>query len=1047
MNSHRLCHILAMLLPQFAISVAGAVGLLTWAGTNAARADDDRTVDFNRDVRPILSDACWRCHGFDEEARQAGLRLDTREGALGVADSGPRAIVPGQPDGSELFARVTAGDAELRMPPPDSNKFLTTDQISILRRWIEEGANYEAHWAFQQPHVTIPPRISSGRNPIDAFVAASFPDQVAGFAEEASRATLMRRVSFDLTGLPPTIDDLECADESYEDFVDRLLASPHFGERMAVDWLDAARFADTNGYFGDKPRQVWLWRDWVIAAFNSNAPFDQFTIEQIAGDLLPEATVSQRVATGFNRNHMVNDETGIIDEEFRVEYVIDRVDATMTTWLGLTVACAQCHDHKYDPITQRDYYGLFAFFNDVPEKGLVEKQEPAPFLSVSTPEQDRQLEALSRASAEAKQAFEALQPALLTRLRDWEPSGARSLSEPPASGVVLHAPLDQTTKSLTTGAELPDVEPGVVGQAMRFDATRHVELDATHFDPDQAWTIGFWMQGDSSLACPLSLIEPDGDRRGIELVWQKGRFQINLVSRWGVDLIEAWSRDGFGRSAWHHVAVRYDGSRKASGLSLLIDGVPTALEIYSDSLTGSLRCHEPLRIGRRDAGLGYYGLLDEVRIVQEPLADDVIAAWQRGERLRGILDTPPDRRGKVEQQVLLEDFIDWHADEAARSARRKLQQAETAERRLRDAIPTTLVMERMAEPRPTQVLERGQYDKPGQVVEPAVPEAFSGLAPDMPDNRLGFARWLVSDRSPLTARVAVNRLWRQCFGEGLVRTMNDFGVQGELPTHPELIDWLALRFRDSGWDVKALLRLIVTSQTYRQRSEFRIADGQVVDPQNRWLARGPSFRLSAEMIRDQALCSSGLLSPRVGGPSVKPYQPPGLWEEVSFNAEETYVEGAGEDLWRRSLYTFQKRQAPPPALLAFDGTTREKCVVQRGRTNTPIQALIVFNDPTYIEAARVLAQNGLSGPGTDEQRMDSAFQRVLSRRPESSERTLLVELLARQRTRFDANAADAAAVVAIGRAPVDASLDPGELAAWTVVLQTLFNLDEALTRR
>jgi len=1024
-----------------------AVGLLAWAGMNAARAANGGTVNFNRDVRPILSDACWRCHGFDEEARQAGLRLDTREGALGVADSGLRAIVPGQPDDSELLTRVTAEDVGLKMPPPDSNKQLTTEQISTLRRWIKQGADYQEHWAFQQPRISIPPPIADAANPIDAFVAAGFPDHVAGFAEEASRDTLMRRVSFDLTGLPPTIEDLERTDESYEDFVDRLLASPHFGERMAVDWLDTARFADTNGYFGDKPRQIWLWRDWVIDAFNSNMPFDQFTIEQIAGDLLPEATVSQRVATGFNRNHMVNDETGIIDEEFRVEYVIDRVDATMTTWLGLTVACAQCHDHKYDPITQRDYYGLFAFFNDVPEKGLVEKQEPAPFLSVSTPEQDRQLEALSRASAEAKQAFAALQPGLLTRLRDWESSGARSLSVPPESGVVLHAPLDQTTKSLAAESELPDVEQGVVGQAMRFDATRHVELDATHFDPDQSWTIGFWMQGDSSLACPLSLIEPDGDRRGIELVWQKGRFQINLVSRWGVDLIEAWSRDGFGRSAWHHVAVRYDGSRTARGLSLLIDGVPTDLEIHSDSLTGSLRCDEPLRIGRRDAGLGYYGMLDEVRIVQEPLADDVIAAWQRGERIRGILDTPPDRRGEVEQQVLLDDFIDRHADDAARSARRQLQEAETAERRLRNAIPTTLVMERMAEPRPTHVLQRGQYDKPGQVVEPAIPAAFSGLAPDMPANRLGFARWLVSDRSPLAARVAVNRLWRQCFGEGLVRTMNDFGVQGEPPTHPELLDWLALRFRDSGWDVKAMLRLIVTSQTYRQRSEFRIADGQAIDPQNRWLARGPSFRLSAEMIRDQALCSSGLLSPKIGGPSVKPYQPPGLWEEVSFNAEETYVEGEGEDLWRRSLYTFQKRQAPPPALFAFDGTAREKCVTQRGRTNTPIQALIVLNDPTYVEAARVLAQNVLGNPGADEQRLDSAFQRVLSRRPESSERAVLIELLGRQRARFHAGAEDAVAVIAIGRAPLDASVDRVELAAWTVVLQTLYNLDEALTRR
>jgi hypothetical protein len=1027
-------------------AILRAAALLMGAVLAAPLAAGDPKVDFHREVRPILSSACWTCHGFDQRARQAGLRLDTREGSLRGGESGRPAIVPERPDDSGIVARITADDPDLRMPPPDSRKSLTADQITTLRRWIEQGARFEEHWAFQPPRDVTPPPLSDGLNPVDAFVAAKFPDQSIGFTPEESRDTLLRRVTFDLTGVPPTIEDMDRVTESYEAAVDRLLASPQFGERMAVDWLDAARYADTNGYFGDKPRQMWLWRDWVIDAFNSNMPFDQFTIEQLAGDLLPNATISQRVATGFNRNHMMNNETGIIDEEFRTEYVIDRVDATMTTWLGLTVACAQCHDHKYDPITQRDYYGVFAFFNDVPEKGLITVDNPPPLLQVPTAEQARTLMDLTASRKAAEATFNELRPGLESQLQDWEANAPQTLAAPPGTDVVLHEPLDQTTKSIASG-ELPPLAAGVVGQAMTFDATRHVEVDVATFDPDRPWTIGFWVQGDGPLACPLSIIEPDGRRRGMEVVWQKGRLQINLVSQWGVNRIEAWSRTAIRRKEWHHVAIRSDGSRKARGLSLLIDGVPRPLEIKSDSLTGSLRGQEPLRIGRRDAGLGFYGMLDELWIVQAVLTDEEIAAWQRGERVRGILEVPRDSRSKDQQRVLLDHFIRWHADDAAHTAHQRLQEAESAEQQHRASIPTTLVMQRMEKPRPTSILNRGQYDQPGAEVEPAIPTAFPGLAPDMPPDRVGFARWLVSERSPLTARVAVNRLWRQCFGEGLVRTMNDFGVQGEPPTHPELLDWLAVRFRDCGWDVKALLRLIVTSRTYRQSSAFRIVNGAVFDSQNRFLTRGPSFRLSAEMIRDQALSASGLLSRRIGGPSVRPYQPPGLWEEVSFNAEESYVEDQGEGLWRRSLYTYQKRQAPPPALLAFDGPTREKCTVQRGRTNTPLQALIVLNDPTYVEAARALSQSLLRSPGTDDERITVAFRRILSRSPEAAERGTLIGLLQRQRSRLKDQADAPTAVVSVGRAALDSSLNQRELAAWTIVIQTLFNLDEALSRR
>lgn len=1025
----------------------GLLAAAAWLTTlNAVTGDD---VNFNRDVRPILSEHCWRCHGFDEHARQADLRLDVREHALKEADSGAPAIVPGQPDNSELLARITSPGEDLRMPPADTGERLSPEQIQTLRLWIEQGAVYQQHWSFQPLEKPTVPRTNPGTHPIDAFVAARLQEQNLQPAPRASPETLLRRVALDLTGLPPALEDLDkLQTESWEQTVDRLLASPHFGERMAVDWLDLARYADTNGYFGDKPRQMWLWRDWVIDAFNRNLPFDRFTVEQLAGDLLPNATVPQKIATGFNRNHMSNNETGIIDEEYRVEYVFDRVDTTMTTWLGLTIGCAQCHDHKYDPITQREYYQLFAFFNNVPERGLLTGNNPPPVLSVPSPAQEQRIADLTADAAAAVAAFEPLQTELNAQIHSWESTALDTLPTVPDTTAVLHESFDTAPgsgwRSIGTDIQLVD---GVQAQAARFDGTQHAETDLSQFRADDPWSIGLWFRPDGPLSCVLSRIEPQGDRRGLEFLWQKGRLVVNLVSQWGVDAIELDTIEPVPARQWHHLVVSCDGSRQAGGVRVFIDGAACEMNVRRDTLSGTIHTSEPLRIGRRDSGLGCYGQVDNLRVLPATLSAATVSDWFHAEQIGGILAKPPTGRTKSDADVLQAYYVARYADETTRDALARVNQTQQAVREQQAMVPTTLIMQELEEPRLTAILSRGVYDQPGDSVEPDVPTALSPF-PDAADrNRLGFAEWLVADNNPLMARVVVNRLWAQCFGDGLVRTMNDFGTQGEPPTHPQLLDWLAATFRDSGWDVKALLKLIVTSQTYQQSSQYIIDESAVFDPDNRLLARGPAFRLPMEMIRDQALAVSGLLVPRIGGPSVRPYQPPGLWEEVSYNGEETYETSKGDGLWRRSLYTFIKRQAPPPVLLLFDGPTREKCTVRRARTNTPMQALVLLNDATYIEASRALATRVLSHSASDKKKLQQLWRRVFTRSPESVEQQMLLSLLQRQRARFADDPDAASRLLAVGEAARDDELDARELASWTIVAHTLLNLDEAIMRR
>ena len=1029
-------------------------------------------LEYNRDVRPILSDKCFKCHGPDSQARKAELRLDVRESALALHDGVPP-IDPGKPEQSEVVRRIETDDREDHMPPLKSNLRLSKEEAAVLRRWIAEGAEYQPHWSLTSPKAAPVPDVKLAGwpgNAIDRFVLARLELEGLTPSPEADKPTLLRRVTLDLTGLPPTPEEVEAfvreseaedaktqegrgggradpsAPSAYGRAVERLLSSPRFGERMAMDWLDAARYADTNGYFRDNARQIWPWRDWVIAAFNRNMPFDQFTIEQLAGDLLPGATTEQKIATGFNRNHMVTGEGGVIDEEYRVQYVADRLETTSTVWMGLTVGCARCHDHKFDPLLQREYYQLFSFFNNVPEKGLVTADDPPPVLEVASAEQRADLEKLSLARRDAETRFDQLAAPLLPEIGAWEAKAGAEL-EPPSEKLAAYIPFEPEPAGGVIEKGNVTYEPGVLGKAAVFDAMQHLEAPAgIALEAGEPWTIGIWLKPTGALNCVLSKTEQSGARRGFELLWQKGRFQVNLVNRWGVSAIEAVTREPARGGDWQQVIVSYDGSGRAAGLRVFVDGVDAPLNVTLDALNGPIGNAEPIRIGRRDNGLGYYGKLDELRILRRAVATDEAKAWFWSDRLRGILAVAAEKRDAKQKKLLLDYYVGHHASPATREAHAAALAAREREDAFRAQLPKTLVMEELPEPRVAHLLKRGQYDQPGEEVRASVPASLPPLPADAPRNRLGLARWLVSPDHPLTARVAVNRLWQQCFGEGLVRTINDFGVQGEPPTHPELLDWLAVRFMQSGWDVKEMLRLIVTSATYRQSSAPSASLLQR-DPENRLLARGPRFRLSAEMIRDQALAAAGLLVERIGGPSVKPYQPPGLWEAVSYDGELTYREDQGDGLWRRSLYTFVKRQSPPPAPSAFDAPTRETCVVRRSRTNTPLQSLVVLNDVTYVEAGRALAALVLAQPGDDDARLRLAFCRVTARPPDEKELALLRWALEQERVLFRQDPEAARRLIAVGASPAGQGLEPAELAAWSATAHSLLNLDEAITRR
>jgi hypothetical protein len=974
-------------------------------------------VEFNRDIRPILSDRCYTCHGPSSTTRKSKLRFDSEASAkqdLG----GHFAIVAGDPERSELIKRITAGDKPTRMPPAYAGPALSASETELMRRWISEGAVWQKHWSF------IPPErreVPAGQNAIDYFVRARLTREGLQPSPEADKAALLRRVTFDLTGLPPTLAEADAflndsSAGAYEKVVDRLLASPRYGERMAIRWLDAARYADTNGYQTDAERFMWRWRDWVIEAFNRNLPYSQFAIEQLAGDMIPRATLDQKIASGFNRNHRGNGEGGIVPEEYAVEYVVDRVDTTSTVFLGLTTGCARCHDHKYDPITQREYYQLYAFFNNLPERGNAQKYgNSPPLIKAPTIAQQAELRQFDNRITDTEKKFALLNSEALRGQREWE----------------------------------KHIEP----DAQWYSARQLEAAFPQPANPDAGDVANFGFLDKFTLAARVQPAAPDGpivnrakgepETAGYSLVLSSGHVQANFVLRWLDDAIRVETREALDLNRWHHVAVTYDGSRYAEGVKIYVDGIAQDLKVNLDYMNQDFKVKEPLRIGAAATGSRLQGSIADVRIYRSVLPGSQIAVLALPEPLSAIAPIDPAKRTTAQNDKLRLAWLDQFAPAHIRDAWHNLQAARESRDHFADTLPTVMVMQEMQKPRDAFLLQRGAYDHPGDRVQRGVPAVLPPLPAAPEQNRLTFARWLVDPANPLTARVAVNRFWQMYFGVGIVKTIEDFGSQGEWPSNPELLDWLATEFVRTGWDIKALQKSIVTSATYRQTSKASPEQLQR-DPENRLIARGPRFRMPAEMVRDQALAVAGLLVEKTGGPSVKPYQPAGLWKELS--GGEDYRQDHGQSLYRRSLYTFWKRASPPPMMANFDAPGREACAVRETRTNTPLQALDLMNDVTFMEAARVLAQRMMQQGGpTPATRISFAFRLATTRLPLERETGILRSSHQYNLDRFRTNPEAALKLISQGESPRDPSLDPSELAAYTTIASLILNLDETVT--
>ncbi len=950
------------------------------------------------------------------------------------------------------------------------------------------------HWAFKTPTRPASPHVSDAnwvRNGIDAFILARLDREGVRPSPEADRTTLIRRVTLDLTGLPPTPAEVDAflADDStsaYERVVDRLLASPRYGERMAVPWLYAARYADTSGYQNDGPRHMWRWRDWVIDAFNRNMPFDQFTVEQIAGDLLPDPTLEQRIATGFNRNHRGNAEGGIIPEEYAVEYVVDRVETTATVFLGLTLGCARCHDHKYDPFTQKDFYQYFAYFNNIPEFGRAIKEgNSPPYIKAPTADDQLRLRQLDEMVAQADREVAGHSARLTSALTNWEKAidlvgqpEEWSIAEGLAASFALNRDASEAGNRSGEG-KFVDGEPafaaGRLGEAADFDGRRFIDAgNIANFGYFDRFSLSAWIFPRGGHGGTIISRMTDADQAdGYCVHLKNGRIQVNLVKRWLDDAIRVETERPLAPDGWQHVMVTYDGSRTAGGITMFIDGKPEKLSVKLDFINQSFAAKEPLRIGGGSGPEGrFVGLIDDVRIYNECLSADDVRVIATPDSIRKILDTPADQRGTNQIHKLRAYFLATHAPASIRVPYRNMLELRKERERFVEGIPTVMVMEEMPVPRDTFVLLRGQYDKQGEKVTPAVLANLAPLPVSAPNNRLGLARWLVNPSNPLTARVAVNRFWQMYFGTGLVKSVEDFGTQCEPPTHSQLLDWLACEFSQSDsptpyssllkrreeersggvgetaavrpWDIKHFQRLIVTSATYRQSSKVSPA-ALAKDPDNQWLARAPRLRLTAEMIRDQALAASGLLVAKLGGPSVKPYQPAGLWKEIATDGE--YLQDQGDNLYRRSLYTYWKRTVAPPSMITFDATARETCTVRETRTNTPLQSLTLMNEITYVEAARVLAQRIMTeGGATPQDRIVMAFRLVTARVPRPAELQILLRGLEEHLANYRSDPKAAEELISAGEFPRNKNLDTSELAAYTAIAGLILNLDETVTK-
>ena len=1022
----------------------------------------EERVEFNRDIRPIFSDTCFACHGPDEAKTKGKLRLDSLEAARRGGKSGDPAIVPGHPERSAVMKRLLTTDADDHMPPAEFHKVLSKDQIDLVARWIKEGAVYQGHWAFQTPKKPAVPTIPTGGNAIDGFVAQVRTAKGFSGTPEASRPTLLRRAALDLTGLPPTEADLTAfladpSPDAWSKAIDRLLASPHYGERMAAQWLDFARYADSNGFQSDTTRTMWPWRDWVIRAYNTNKPFDAFTVEQLAGDLLPNATEDQIIATGFNRNHRLNGEGGRIVAEWAVETVIDRVETTGSTWMALTMNCCRCHDHKYDPISQKEFFQFFAYFNSNDESGVLvdvsgggptrSRGNTPPLLSLPNEEEQKKIDEATAKLTEAEatlKATPAAQPELFAKWLDrkraafskegvaWQALSSEKVTSKEKTGFKR---LDDGTW-LTSGRPAAK-ETYVVEADLAPGLLTAVRLETLPDDTHPGKSLGRSSNGNFVLsAFEVRLKTTDGKTTNLPLVKAEADYDQpgwSIAKLGPAPMTKGKAKKADSSKAGWAIGGNLPENRVARKAIFTV--APTTIPAGAKLIL--VMRHEAVAqhsIGR--FRLNVSGQDPKLLSLKTDAAS---------EAARRLFAKPADQITPADNKALEKFFAD--SPEHPRSvATSKVTAAKAARDAALAAPVTVMVMKELAQPKDAFVLDRGEYDRPGAKVERKLPAALPPLPAGEPNNRLGFARWLVNGQHPLTARVWVNRAWENFFGTGLVKTSENFGSQAEWPSHPELLDWLAVDFAENGWDMKRMQKLILMSQAYRQ-STVVTPEKLEKDPENRWISRGPRFRLPAETIRDQALAVSGLLVPKVGGVSVKPYMPEAVWDETSVYGDmRNYKADTGEGLYRRSLYTIWKRTAAPPSMLLFDSATREFCTVKRFRSNTPMQALSLLNEVTFVEASRKLAELALRQPGTTDQRLAWAFQRVTSRPGTPAELAVLRKGLDRRLTAYAADLPAAKKLLAIGQSAVPTDLDPAQLAAWTVTTNVLLNLDETVTR-
>ncbi|MFT6809896.1 MAG: hypothetical protein ACJA01_003138 [Saprospiraceae bacterium] len=1033
-------------------------------GSSLANLTVPDKVDFNFHVKPILSDKCFACHGPDMANQKGDLRLDTKKGAFETElKSGRHPIAPGDLQNSEVYSRITQDDPDEIMPPPESNLTLSEHEIKVLTKWIEQGAEYKPHWAFTPPSEVPVPEIGEEEwptNPIDNFVAQKLDIVGLDHSKEASKEELIRRVTFDLVGLSPSVEEIDdfvgdYSDHAFEKVVDRLLDSPHYGERMASEWLDISRYADSHGYQDDRPRTMWPWRDWVINAYNSNLPYNDFVTWQLAGDMLPDATFEQKLASGFNRNHAITQEGGVIEEEYLTEYAADRVQTFGTAFLGMTLQCARCHDHKYDPVSQKDYYQVYSFFNNITERGKISYSDlsPKPSMQYENAVLENEVEEIKTMLAQIEIEKAAFQPEIEEKIlktwydnQNWEALKSEGLLTNYKLDFIESGTLkDEVTQAhfgtlnfkLPLTLKVPPFVPGKYGKALEFDGSNNLVIgDIGDFGNLQSFSLGAWIKPNetqSNTAGILSRRNGEHNRSGYGIYLDKNnKLRVQVVGTLN-NMIDVRTKNSISKDQWTSVFGSYNGSGNASGVSLFINGKKQEVEVLSDNLdrksiyvgTQLTIGHWMMRAKERNELTGFKGAIDEVSLYDRELSPPEVKC---------LYDQEPQYDSEAVYQAYLKRENKAYAN---------IKNKSDSLRSIDTNIPKVMIMEELDSIKPAYILARGVYDAKRERVGRGTPEAILEFSDQLPQNRLGLANWLFDKRNPLTSRVIVNRYWQMLFGQGIVSSPEDFGNQGAIPSHPELLDWISSTVINDGWDMKNLVKLMVMSSTYRQSSIFD-AKNHKLDPDNIYLSRGPYKKLTAEMMRDQALASSGLLNRKVGGKWVKPYQPPGIWKELANQiGENKYRQSTGSDLYRRSIYTYWKRTIPVPSMLTFDAAERAMCTVKRQATSTPLQSLVLLNDPQYIEASRKLAEELIKNNSDDPSIwIENAFKSLVTRSPSIDETDLLMDIYKAELERFEKDAESGLDVIQIGDSTSSESIDRNKLAALTIVVSAVLNLDE-----